>query len=201
MVRQRPPALARPHLDGEKWALAQRDVALPGRLRRDADARARSDPTLPAVRPVLVGSWADGSAARNLARLLADLGWLDDRTAEGWAGLDLGPISVPSVAVGAAAGTGGSVGATITEGNDRWGVVQVVTGNSGLTTGTLATITFGAVRSNANYVVVLTPSGTAAATEIAKVRATNRLTTAWNVNVVTTLTANTTYTYYFSIED
>jgi hypothetical protein len=68
--------------------------------------------------------------------------------------------TAPTIAAGAALGTGGSVGATITGANatgtasDTAGQIVLVSGSSGTTTGTLATITFGTAFATAPIVIV-----------------------------------------------
>jgi hypothetical protein len=69
--------------------------------------------------------------------------------------------SLPSVAIPAsspAAGTGGSVGASINRGNDLAGEIQVITGSSGTTTGTLVDVSFAAAKPDSDYLVFLTPN-------------------------------------------
>lgn len=63
-----------------------------------------------------------------------------------------------TVAVGGAAGTGGSVGATVT-GNDTAGYVIITTGDSGTTTGTMATVTFANTYGATPKAVILAPQG------------------------------------------
>ncbi|MDO8507527.1 MAG: hypothetical protein Q7S53_03085 [bacterium] len=64
-----------------------------------------------------------------------------------------------TVAVGAAAGTGGSVGASIV-GNDTAGYVTITTGNAlTTTTGTMATVTFANAYGATPKAVILTPQG------------------------------------------
>jgi hypothetical protein len=58
-----------------------------------------------------------------------------------------------SVVVGAAAGTGGSVGATRSRGSDQAGEIQVTTGASGTSTGALALISFAYDRPSSDYLV------------------------------------------------
>lgn len=66
-------------------------------------------------------------------------------------------FAATTVAVGGAAGTGCSVGASISGGaNDQRGVVTLNTGNSTTANGTLATVTFNAAAANTDYDVQLT---------------------------------------------
>lgn len=58
-----------------------------------------------------------------------------------------------TVAAGAAAGTGGSLAASRMKGTDQAGELQVVTGASGTSTGTLATVTFAEGRPDSDYLV------------------------------------------------
>jgi hypothetical protein len=74
--------------------------------------------------------------------------------------------SSPTVAIPAsspAAGTGGSVGASLNRGNDLAGEIQVTTGASGTTTGTLVEVTFAAAKPDSDFLVFLTPNSINAA--------------------------------------
>ena len=105
--------------------------------------------------------------------------------------------TAPTIAVGAAAGTGGSVGATIT-GHDMANGISVVTGASGQTSGVLATITFGSAFASApnvsctatNSSSALLPTGV---TPVG-VFVTTTTTTAV-INVTAAPAAGTTYTF------
>jgi hypothetical protein len=67
----------------------------------------------------------------------------------------------PTIAVGAALGTGGSVGATII-GSDQAMQVSLTAGTTSLVAGTAATITFNVARPNTNHADTLTPANAAA---------------------------------------
>src|SRR6478752_3104414 len=67
-----------------------------------------------------------------------------------------------TVTAGSAAGTGGSLAASRLRGSDNAGEFQIVTGASGVGTGTLATISFAAALANTNYIVLFQPTSTAA---------------------------------------
>ena len=60
--------------------------------------------------------------------------------------------------LGAAAGTGGSVGASRIRGSDTAGEVQIITGSSGVSAGTLVTVDFADARPDTDYIVVFQPT-------------------------------------------
>jgi hypothetical protein len=65
-----------------------------------------------------------------------------------------------TVTIGSAAGTGGSAAATRILGADNAGEVQIVTGTTGVTTGTILQVNFANAMPDTNYIVLLTPSST-----------------------------------------
>lgn len=71
----------------------------------------------------------------------------------------------PGIAVGAAAGSGGSVGASIS-GTDQAGVITVTTGTSGVNQGILATVTFASSWTTAPKTVIFQPADSATAINI-----------------------------------
>lgn len=103
--------------------------------------------------------------------------------------------TLPTVAVGAAAGTGGSVGATIT-GHDTDLEVTIVTGASGQSSGVLATVTYGTAYATAPF-VTCTASGANDATLIAagSIPYMTRTTGTAVINLNAAPAANTTYLF------
>lgn len=91
--------------------------------------------------------------------------------------------SAPSVAPGSAAGTGAT--ASLRSGsNDHSGQVQVVTGSSGTSTGTIVTVTFAQARPSSSYDVWLQPTS-AAAQALGVARVTGRSAASFDVAVAT----------------
>lgn len=81
MPRYRPPSTGYdPRNDLARSHFRQHDIATPGELRRAIEDERRTNPSTPRVRPILTGSWADGTAGHNLARILAELGLLIDQS-------------------------------------------------------------------------------------------------------------------------
>lgn len=108
----------------------------------------------------------------------------------------------PTIAVGAAAGTGGSVGATVATGStDTAGQIIVVTGAAALTTGTLATITFNKAYTRAPIVVFSPANGTAATYMTTKQMQVGSTTGNWTLGInVAPGAGETTYWDYIVIE-
>jgi hypothetical protein len=106
--------------------------------------------------------------------------------------------AAPSIAVGAALGTGGSVAATIS-GSDQAGTINLTAGTSSLGTGTAATITFATARASANYAIVLTPrSATAGANAVGYYAVANGTTT-WDIRFATAPTSGNTLNYFYVV--
>ena len=106
----------------------------------------------------------------------------------------------PSTSVGAAAGTGGSVGSVIDFGNSISGRVVVTAGTSALTTGVLATITFSSAKPDTNYSVQLTAMSSVAAGSGYYV--TGRTTTKFEIGVTVAPGSGDTLSFsYLVIED
>lgn len=102
----------------------------------------------------------------------------------------------PTPSVGAALGTGGSVGVSIV-GNDTNGRVSGTAGTSGMTTGVLVTATFAVPRLDGNYAVLLTPEGSTA-TEITWYNS-NRASTYFSIRTTSVPVAGTTYLYGYIV--
>jgi hypothetical protein len=79
---RRPTAAQDPALDIARHQLGQLSVATPYDIRRVLDETLQASPSTPRVRPIVSGTWGDGSftAERSLVRALADLGLVDDAT-------------------------------------------------------------------------------------------------------------------------
>jgi hypothetical protein len=73
-----------------------------------------------------------------------------------------GSAATPTIAPGAALGSGGSVGAAIAWGNDFVFMIALTVGTSGFGPGVAATVTFNQARANTSYGVVLAPHSAAA---------------------------------------
>lgn len=69
----------------------------------------------------------------------------------------------PSLAIGSAAGSGGSPSVSFPRGgSDVAGQIRVVCGTSSLTTGTLVTLAFNRTKATSNYIVLITANSAAA---------------------------------------
>lgn len=149
-----------------------------------------------APKPVLTGSWANGEAGRNLARILADLGIIDDQSYAGdLPGLG-GSGASPSFAATANAGTGAS--ASNSSGTDRTGFI-VVSGGTGASAGGIVTVTFAVPRADVNYGVHLTPQ-TSGASSMPGARYTNRSVTGFTLAVDGALVNGTSYAWHYTVE-
>lgn len=104
--------------------------------------------------------------------------------------------SSPSIATGAAAGTGT---ASIT-GTDRCGQITVSSG-SGRTTGTLFTVTFASAKPNTNYVVIMTALDADAADDITKVRALASTSSAWIAAATYTAISSLEHKWQYVVEE
>lgn len=105
----------------------------------------------------------------------------------------------PSIAVGVALGTGGSVGATVTWGSDQVGLIALVAGTTSLTTGTAATITFSAARPDTHYSITLSPASSNARQNTVQAGPVNGLAGAWTVFFTTAPASGGTYNYFYTI--
>jgi len=160
MPRRLPPSPQHdPANDALRFRLRRLGVSTPQELRRETERMLRGVQDAPRVRPYLAGSWGDGSAGQNLARLLHERGMLDDKTdlfdvdPAPWGPLRLGG-STPSLAFGAGAGTGPVL--TSITGNDSLMRVNCTSG-TGAAAGLFATITFAVARDTANYYPAVIP--------------------------------------------
>jgi hypothetical protein len=106
--------------------------------------------------------------------------------------------SAPGVAVGAAIGTGGSVGVAIV-GTDQAGKITITTGTTTLTTGTAATITFNVARPDANYVILMTPGSATAGTNAVQFRATVSSSSAWTIAYTVAPASGAVYVWHYEI--
>lgn len=144
----------------------------------------------------VAGGANDTVLSRSAASTL-QLGTTSSSPANGYASLRLGQVlggsGAPTIAAGAAAGTGPTVSVT---GNNNAGQISITVGTSP-TAGVLATITFNA---NGTYptapFVTMTPANSTTAGILAYVTTT---TTTFVLNVSAALTASSTYTWNFLV--
>lgn len=103
--------------------------------------------------------------------------------------------SAPTASIGAAAGAGATLDSI--SGNDTFCRVTLTTGGSGVTTGTLFTITWAGTRADANYGVWIAPKNTAARSSgaIATMGASGQNTTSCPVAIGITLATGTQYVF------
>lgn len=104
--------------------------------------------------------------------------------------------TTPSIAVGAALGTGGSVGATIA-GTGHVGELVVTAGTTSLLSGTAATITFATARPDTNYAVLITPRASNAGANLVGAYATRNTVNDWLLRFSTAPTSGTGYSYCY----
>jgi hypothetical protein len=155
-----------PHLAHERLAGREHGAKSPREI--DEEARIATDLLGSRLtdRKRLTGSWADGSANRDFARIMETHGFLVDETDdnatdnapyENNAGLLLRGTP-PSIAINAVAnitGTGGAV--ALNDATDNSGRITLTTGTGVSVAGLLATITFVRPKRNADYAVILSP--------------------------------------------
>jgi hypothetical protein len=102
--------------------------------------------------------------------------------------------TAPSIAVGTALGTGGSVDATFdAPSTDQAGTINLTAGTTSLTTGVAATITFASARPNANYSVILSPADPDTGANLVKFYRGTRTTTTWEVKFQTAPSSGVVY--------
>lgn len=110
----------------------------------------------------------------------------------------LGPGSAPTVAKTAAAGSTATT-AGQTGGNDHDGVIELIPGGTGITSGAVLTVTFAHARADTNYTVLLTPLTSAARTAGWAVGPTNRTTASWQLTSDSALTSGSTYRWSYAV--
>jgi hypothetical protein len=161
-----------PHLSHER--LAAREHGAKSNREIDEDARIATDLLGSKLtdRLRLRGSWADGSAARDVARIMQHHGFLIDETDD--VAASIGPFEnneglifrgvPPSVSNGGATviGTGGDV--DLADATDNSGRIVLSTGTGVSAAGTICTITFDIPKSNADYGVWFHAADNTAAT-------------------------------------
>jgi hypothetical protein len=143
-----------------------------------------------------VGTDAQRPSVNGTIRGNSDNGGVEYRVGNQW--YRLVASQTPSVAAGAAAGTGAT--AILFDGsNDLAGGVTLTTGTSA-TTGTLFTLTFAdAFFTGIVIKVTLTPADSDAAAEITKYYVSSASTTTFVVTAATALTDSTEYKIYYQI--
>jgi len=109
-------------------------------------------------------------------------------------------VSTPTATVGVAAGSGATAGIVAGAGsNDVHGSIEVTTGSTGLSTGTLITVTYSNPFSGTATNVILTPKNDEAANEMAKWRVASETQNGFTVRARAALTASTTYQFNYSV--
>jgi hypothetical protein len=106
--------------------------------------------------------------------------------------------SAPSIAVGAALGTGGSVGASIT-GVGQTGELVLTAGTTSLGTGTAATITFATARPDTNYSISLDPRASNSGANAVGAYATRNTVNDWLVRFAAAPLSGLQYAYNYTI--
>lgn len=108
--------------------------------------------------------------------------------------------SAPSIAVGAALGTGGSVGVTIA-GTDDEGELTVTAGTTSLGAGTAATITFATARPDTNYTVIVSPRASVAGLNAEGAYGTRDTTGQWLLRFATAPASGTARSYCYRVRE
>ena len=178
----------------------------------DEDVRVlRTLERVPAAdRSRLTGSGSDGSAFRDLVRILESQGLITDEMDvdpdaahtpyEGNQGLVYRGVK-PAIAAGAAAGTTPTL--SISEGTDHAGRITLVVGTTP-GTGLLATITFNVPLQNASYAIAFFPADSDASTAAGRSVYSNfgtQTTTSFEMSCSTVLVAGTSYHWWYTITE
>jgi hypothetical protein len=199
-----------PHLSHER--LAAREHGAKSTREIDEDARTAADLMhLPsAERQRLRGNWSDGSANREIARILEVHGFLVDETEdappdqiiyETNAGLVFRGVA-PSSALGGATVVGTGASRTLNDATDNSGRITLTTGTGVSTTGTILTFTFDVPKTNADYGVYFWPADSDASSTAGRSVYSDfgsRTTTQWVLANTTTLASSTSYHWDYLI--
>jgi hypothetical protein len=108
--------------------------------------------------------------------------------------------AAPSIAIGPAIGSGGSVGVTIS-GTDQTGSISITAGTAGLGTGVAATITFNTPRPDTLYTITLTPRGATAGVNAVGVYVTVLNSAAWEIRFAAAPGSGNTLPYFYKITE
>lgn len=108
--------------------------------------------------------------------------------------------NAPSIAVGVALGTGGSVAATI-DGTDEVGVIRLVAGTTSLTTGVLGTITYASARPNTNYAVTLEARNSTAGVNAIQRFVLRDSASAWTIRCNVAPGSGLTYDFHYRVKE
>ena len=106
--------------------------------------------------------------------------------------------ATPSLTLGAAAG---STAPGLITGSDRSGVLQITPGGTGITTGSLATITFARTLGAANIAFVMTPASSAARTLGMVLGTSTKTTTTILISTSVALTSGSNYQWNYIMEE
>lgn len=106
--------------------------------------------------------------------------------------------TAPSIAIGAALGTGGSAGVAIV-GTDQAGTITLTAGTTTLTTGIAATITFASARPDTNYSVILGPADPDTGANLIKYYRGTLATGTWEVRFQTAPSSGVVYVLDYQI--
>lgn len=105
--------------------------------------------------------------------------------------------AAPTFTALAAAGSTASTASS--EGDDEAGMIQLVPGGTGITTGTFLEVDFNVDKPDEKYAVHIQPLSSAARTVGASVGPTSRLTTKFSLTTGTALTSGSTYQWLYTI--
>lgn len=100
----------------------------------------------------------------------------------------------------AQAGAGSTASTASSFGSDEHGMIQLVPGGTGITTGAQVVVTFAAARPDANYEVRIQPLSSAARALGQIVGPTSRSTGGWTLTTATALTSGSTYQWGYKVE-
>jgi hypothetical protein len=150
------------------------------------------------ARPRFTGSHLDGTASREIVRVLEWHGLGVDETDD-----DPDPeyiakgTGVPTITALTAAGT--TAAASLVEGNDRNGLVQLTPGGAGIAAGSQLRISFANARADSSFSVHYQRTDLTAGSVDA--RPTGRSTAKVDLWTLAALTSGQTYNFYYVIDD
>lgn len=143
-----------------------------------------------------VGTTAQRLSVNNSLRSNSSVSGLEYRYGGYWHRLT--SQATPTYTVGAAAGT--SATGSVTGSNDLAGQISFTTGASGLSTGTVFTLTFAVAHDPSIFTwIVFSPRNSSAALEVQKFYLSSSGNTSFTIAAASTLTASTTYTFSYIV--
>lgn len=112
--------------------------------------------------------------------------------------ISISPAATPTFTKLAQAGSTGSTAGSV--GSDTIGMIQVVPGGTGITSGGQVSVTFAAARPNNTYGIWLQPLTSAARAAGSNVGVTSRASAGWTLTSDVPLTGGATYSWFYRLE-